>query len=273
MKKNINTVYLETDLSVFKVLEGNRSIEQDRINKIIQSIKKVGFVPSPIVVNEKMEVIDGQGRLEACKQLYLPIPYIKIEGIGIDECLSMNINQKNWQLRDYIDSYAERGNKNYIRCRDFLDSCGFTVAIGLWLLFRKSAASQIKDGTLSVTEQMLDDAVDLACYMHKFDMIETNARSILVPAIAFALKVEGVTKEGLEKAICKSPRAFAGVADVKDCVGVIEDVFNKGKRSNRVYIRHAYEVAINQSLTQATAEGRKKWLKSHRTNARTTKEE
>ena len=109
MTQNINVVTLEHDLSVFKVLDGNRSVNPGRVDKIAQSIQKVGFIQCPIVVNEKMQVIDGQGRLEACKRLGLPIPYIKIKGVGIDECLAMNINQKNWSSEDYIKSMPTEG--------------------------------------------------------------------------------------------------------------------------------------------------------------------
>lgn len=90
--KEINKVFLESNLSKFKLLDGNRSIEESRVNKIIDSIKTVGFINSPIVCNEHYEIIDGQGRLEACKRLGLAIPYIVIDGLGVDECRAMNVN-------------------------------------------------------------------------------------------------------------------------------------------------------------------------------------
>ena len=273
MKKNINTVYLETDLSVFKTLDGNRSVEPARVDKIVRSIQKVGFVPSPIVVNECMEVIDGQGRLEACKQLNLPIPYIKIPNIGIDECLSMNINQVNWSTIDYVNSWAERGNENYIKLRDFLGTCDFPLQIGIWLMFQSANVSaRIRGGTIEVTDEMVDDAVDLSIYLHKFDMIETNRRLQMVVAITFAIKVDGVTRDGLERAITKNPRAFTAISDVADCIGVIEDVYNKGKRAHRVYLRHAYEVKMNETMIASMVKGKNRWVQAHRTNSKFEKE-
>lgn len=273
MKKNINTVYLETDLSVFKTLDGNRSVEPARVDKIARSIQRVGFVPSPIVVNDRMEVIDGQGRLEACKQLNLPIPYIQIDGIGIEECLSMNINQVNWSTRDYVNSWAERGNENYIKLRDFLDACDFPLQIGLWLMFRSPRVSnRIQNGTVEVTDEMMDDAVDLSIYLHKFDMIETNRRLQLAVAISFAITVDGVTKDGLERAITKNPRAFVAIADVSECIGVIEDVYNRGKRIHRVYLRHAYEVKMNENQIAYALKNKKRWIQARRTNSKFEKD-
>lgn len=96
-------VILQTmDYSKFKKLKGNRNVDPVRVQRIIQSIKKVGYITSPLIVNEDLEVIDGQGRLEALRILGLPVEYIVHENIGIDECISMNINQINWVDRDYI---------------------------------------------------------------------------------------------------------------------------------------------------------------------------
>ena len=89
-KKAIN-VMVTDEYDLFKTLEGNRRVLDLRARRIIRSIEKVGYVINPIIVNEKYEVIDGQGRLEALKRLNLPVYYIMIEGIGIEECRTLNI--------------------------------------------------------------------------------------------------------------------------------------------------------------------------------------
>ena len=40
----------------FKRLKGNREVSPTRIRKIVESINRVGYITSPIIVNEKMEV-------------------------------------------------------------------------------------------------------------------------------------------------------------------------------------------------------------------------
>ena len=121
MKQSEHAIYETTDYSAFKNLQGNRVIRDDRVNKIVESINKVGYVLSPILVNEKMEVIDGQGRLFALERLKLPVHYMVQDGIGIKECQQMNIHQSNWSTYDYIQSYAMLGNENYRRLQSLLD--------------------------------------------------------------------------------------------------------------------------------------------------------
>ena len=114
-------VFKTNDYSKFTKLNGNRRVDEARVLKIISSIEKVGYITSPIIVNEKMEVIDGQGRLEALKRLELPVEYIIQQGIGIEECIAMNIHQVNWKDRDYIESYANRGFESYRFLKELLD--------------------------------------------------------------------------------------------------------------------------------------------------------
>lgn len=100
LSESIPKIFVTDDYSVFKLMNGNRSFDHKRA--IVNSVKRVGHIPSPIICNEKMEVVDGQGRLAAFKELKLPVYYIVIQGLGIEECISMNISQSNWTTLDYI---------------------------------------------------------------------------------------------------------------------------------------------------------------------------
>ena len=55
----------------------------------------MGFIKNPIVVNEKMEIIDGQGRFEVCKEKGLPIYYniVNIHEYGYDQLDNRNLRQ------------------------------------------------------------------------------------------------------------------------------------------------------------------------------------
>ena len=85
MDKITGNVYQTRDYSKFMRLEGNREVVSKRVVKITKSIQQNGYILNPIVVNEKMQVIDGQGRLEALKGLKMPIDYVIAEGAGLNE--------------------------------------------------------------------------------------------------------------------------------------------------------------------------------------------
>lgn len=102
--KKVTTVYQTDDYGKFKIIDGNRPI--DHAKKIIESIKEIGMLWQPILVNERFEIVDGQGRFLAMKTLKLPVIYIKQDGLTIREVRYLNKNATNWKVEDYIHSYA-----------------------------------------------------------------------------------------------------------------------------------------------------------------------
>ena len=96
-----NKVLVTRDYGVFNLIVGNRIVNQRHVNTIKKSLDD-HQVKSPIIVNTKMEVIDGQHRLEACRQAGLPVYYIVIEdSLNTIEIQRLNTTHKNWTVGDY----------------------------------------------------------------------------------------------------------------------------------------------------------------------------
>jgi ParB-like chromosome segregation protein Spo0J len=85
----IGYVYQTYKYDSFVRLEDNRDVFSNRLNKLIASISE-RYICNPIIVNEKREIIDGQGRYEARKSLGLPIHYTIAKGATSDDCRRMN---------------------------------------------------------------------------------------------------------------------------------------------------------------------------------------
>ena len=62
----INQVIKTNDYNTFKVMPGNRPVNKLHVRRLSKSMEEKHLM-SPILVNEKMQVIDGQHRLEAQK--------------------------------------------------------------------------------------------------------------------------------------------------------------------------------------------------------------
>lgn len=162
METEAYKVYTTKDYSIFRRLTGNRDIPESRISKIVESIQTIGWVRNPIIVNEKMEVIDGQGRLTALQRLKMPVEYIIAEGAGNKECIYMNMNMVNWKLPDFIKSYAEQGNENYQRLLSLMERyANGNLNIISTAVYRisKSKHREIKQGILQLTEDQYREAV------------------------------------------------------------------------------------------------------------------
>jgi hypothetical protein len=117
--EKVNEVYKTYDLSIFKSIGGNRVPNLQHIRRLSVSVKEYGMKCNPIIVNEKFEVIDGQHRLEAARDAETFVYYIVIEGYTLSEVHTLNLNQKNWTKKDFMDGYAGMGVPSYVELKRF----------------------------------------------------------------------------------------------------------------------------------------------------------
>lgn len=117
----MNNIQKTEDYSLFKRIDGNRTINKAQVQKLYDSISADPELTkaAPIIVNDKMEVVDGQHRLEALKRLNLPVYYLQVNGLNLSEVQKLNSATKVWTPYDYAKSFAELKNKNYITYLEF----------------------------------------------------------------------------------------------------------------------------------------------------------
>lgn len=112
-------VNMTADLSIFKFLDGNRPPNPQHIKRLAASIKQYGMLINPILVNEHHEIIDGQHRYLAAKKMNASVYYIIVRGYDLEQVHTLNMNQKNWTVKDFLHGYADMGLKDYIILRNF----------------------------------------------------------------------------------------------------------------------------------------------------------
>lgn len=246
-KKVEYNVYITKDYSIFKRLVGNRDIPESRISKIVESINTIGWVRNPIIVNEKMEVIDGQGRLTALQRLKMPVEYIIAEGAGNKECIYMNMNMVNWKLPDFIKSYAEQGNENYQRLLSLMERyANGNLDIISTAVYRlsKSKHRDIKQGTLQLTEQQYRDAVPRLEFIKPI-LDEIDEKKIpgsivtLMQTLIYYYDYPEVDKERLKYSVEKYIYNATPWVLNTDCEREVENAYNYGLGlEKKIFIAH-----------------------------------
>jgi len=74
----------------------------------------------PIIVNSKFEVMDGNHRLEAAKQLGIDIYYTIDDKSTIQDLLLVNVVRR-WTLDDYFNYYCEEKYPEYLKLKEFIN--------------------------------------------------------------------------------------------------------------------------------------------------------
>lgn len=166
-----DAVLRTNDYEIFKHMTGNRDVSEMRIRKIAESINKNGYIFNPIICNEKMEVIDGQGRLETLKRLNLPVDYIIHPGLDVKDCIAMNAYQTQWATTDYIESHAKIGNESYVRLKKLIEEFNdfpIRVCVSACLETIGADLKSVQDGTFICTKERYLQARELLQYASMF---------------------------------------------------------------------------------------------------------
>ena len=246
-KEKTYSVYVTKDYSIFKRLVGNRDIPENRISKIVESIQTIGWVHNPIIVNEKMEVIDGQGRLTALQRLKMPVEYIIAEGAGNKECIYMNMNMVNWKLPDFIKSYAEQGNENYQRLLSLMQRyANGNLDIISTAVYRvsKSKHRDIKQGILQLTEEQYRAAVPRLEYIKPI-LEEIDEKKLpgsmvtLMQTLIYYYDYPEVDKDRLRYSVEKNIYNATPWVLNTDCEREVENCYNYGLGlDKKIFIAH-----------------------------------
>lgn len=237
---------LETsNYGLFKHRLDNRDVSVARVNKIQESIEKVGYVGAPIVVNEKHEVIDGQARLKALERLKMPVPYVVIEGIGANECRALNAAMKNWSLKDYVKSYSfENDSYKYL----FALMNEFQKYVGVRAILSAITGSveggdkfkTVKDGTCVISVEAYEKARASLAYASRFysplNRMNAGARSYYYIALCFCYSHDEIDKEKLFDHVTKYISMLNPAVTVLSAVEQLEHVYNYRNRDKLFFV-------------------------------------
>lgn len=251
--KEVNKVYKTSNLSIFKQIDGNRVPNLQHINRLANSIRVYGMKCNPILVNEKMEVIDGQHRLMAAKEAESFIYYIIVDGYSLSEVHTLNLNQKNWNKKDFMEGYANMGVESYIKLRDFIVKnddfvfndcvafCQNTVGHGQNTLAHKISKNITQQQVFEEGTWKFGDLNTAQDFANKIRMIKPyylnyNKSGFVRTMIGLLQKEIFDFNEFMHK-VRLQPTAMVDCANTDQYRTLIEDIYNYRSR-NKINLRY-----------------------------------
>lgn len=262
--KKIGEVYHTTDTSKFKYLEHNRDVD-GRVPRVKKSIEENGWISQPITVNKKMQVIDGQARLQACKELGIGITYAVIPGLGINECRVLNSISSNWTFVDHIKSHADEGDVNYQYLfqlyKRIKDKIGPSSLSALRMVTRDAnIEKKIPKGTVTLDEHLYNTASNEIDYVARFIPVLLTAdlrTSAMIEGLLFAAKkLDKTKKEQLVKSFqmrCSKELYPVRPTSFEHALLIIDEIYNfKKTASNKISLTHTYKMGGKYADTNET---------------------
>ena len=229
--------YISDEFNKFIYPSWNRNIDLARVRQIKESILDNGYIGAPIIVNEFMEVIDGQHRLYACQEANVPVEYTVKKRLRMKEAAALNSTQRAWVYADYIKAYSEFGDQNYIRLKRLMDETGFGVKTVCGILGFHT--QKIKTNSFSISEEEYEDTkrlLDKISVFRDFKHMYGN-QATMYTIIARLVKAELVDVNRLYDQFSRYGSSYTGKTD--DILRSLNELYNFN-RSNKFYFADKY---------------------------------
>ena len=245
-----NKIYFTKEYSRFRMIEGNRQLNKGKIDRIIREIGNGNDMLrySPIHVKENgkvLDILDGQHRYYIARHLQKPIHYVIIqEEKTMADVARINSNVEKWKNTDFINCYAQQGNKNYLQLREFIETYGINIGTTLNMLAyntpgrdgssKESLKEDFQDGKFTVN--YLLEASNLAQDCKKFSKFAGWVDRGFVIAIFRIKEAKQIDIDDLVATHSKYPDILTKHTSPKDYINNLEMLFNHRKQKRTVII-------------------------------------
>jgi hypothetical protein len=242
-------IYFTNEHGRFKMLNGNRQLNEGKINRIIREISEGNDMLRyyPIQVKEsgdRLEILDGQHRFFICRKLNRPVFYILVkEEKSMADIAKINSNVEKWKNSDFIYCYSQQGNEHYKRLQEFVDTYNINIGTSINLL---QTGHPGNDGSGSnnrhefahglFTCNFLKEAIELAEHCKKFQPFEYWRDRGFIIAVHKIKEAGLVSLDELLVNCKKYPELLMKQHSPKEYIYMLEQVYNSRKQKRVVII-------------------------------------
>lgn len=126
MDKRVKEIFETMDYEKFKFFKENRKLNPRNYAKLVASMEEEQLL-IPIIVNSKFEIIDGQHRFTAARELNKPIFYFINEDYGLKETKIANMVASTWTIEDFLHMLMESGMPEYEEINSIQEKYGIRL--------------------------------------------------------------------------------------------------------------------------------------------------
>lgn len=216
----------------FTLKEENRDLKRTHINKLKDSLQERGFIAArPVLVNENYEILDGQHRFMACKELNIPFEYVVQKNASPEMILNLNTTQRSWGAGDYVKFYANQvGNQAYKNLYSFMQEYKLSASVALSLMGRQTSGSlsdTIRNGQLIITKREVMEAKERYTWVSeilKINRLPVGGR--VLTAIVKLSDCSGFQWETLLKKVSRQSDKVTRCATINGYIQMFGEIYN-----------------------------------------------
>lgn len=229
------------DYQQFNKAAGNRDVIQLHVERLKTSMEQE-YLMSPIIVNEKMEIIDGQHRFEAARQLDLPIRFIKVRGYALSQMQQMNKLMVKWKPIDHIKAHADMGNPHFVQLMRFIEEYSkdntLEVILAAHGLNGSGRRSILESGTYKHNKEKEAKVVRLLNTINKIKPYYKGARrALFIGALKKLMKHDIFDVDLFIEKLKKYSAMMVDCTNQESYIALIEHIYNYKSR-NKISLKY-----------------------------------
>lgn len=228
-----STLKQTRDYDSFSFMANNRETNLGHVEALKRAFDEYGNLTKvqPVLVNENLEIIDGQHRFLACKELGEPIFYNIVPGLGIQEARKMNILHRGWSADDYARSYAESGNQHYQRYVELKEEFGFSHSVMLLAVYtgreHKGIYAIFREGDMNIAHlPSVMERLELLSEVRNIVGNRLGGEKVFCQAVLRVSQAAGFSRDRLLKKLIERRDFLRRYTSIEDALRQLEEVFN-----------------------------------------------
>ncbi len=225
-------VYFTKEYNRFSFINGNRNISDRKVKKIMKDIDEGLDVLKycPIIVNEEMQIIDGQHRFHVAKTLKSWVWYIVTSEMSVREIAKINSNTDKWRNDDFMHCYVEQKNEHYIALNRFEKKYPFGLTDCIALLMTGKIATggghleSFRNGNFKVEHQ--ERANKIVEEVLKFSFFKEHYTRQFIEAIIKLMDGDKCEMDVLLAKCTKEKEKLVKKHTYKEYLTLLEEIYN-----------------------------------------------
>ena len=231
------------DYEKFTLHPMNREIREQHVQDFVELLPISNLLPiCPIVVDGQYQIIDGQHRFLACKQLGIPFHYTVKKDATDDDIVSFNSVAIPWKIIDYIKYFAKKGLEPYILTLKVMERYKLTDSTAIKLVRGMASEKErkiLKEGKLKAVYSMeqIDKVMDYVVRTRdwiksKLPLVERafiNERRFIEALINF-YSIEELDKEKFFEKICRQVTRIHRCHSIAEYERLFAQIYNLHSR-------------------------------------------
>ena len=237
-----NVVQTTNNYDQFKFIEANREQSRGHIEALKRAFESNGNLTrvQPILVNDRFEIIDGQHRFIACKELGAPINFTVVPGLGVSDARGINILHKSWTTDDYARSYANTGDRSYQKYIQLKEDFGFNHSVMLLYLQgtgdRNGVYKEFREGAFVLEPDQEIPAMERLQRLEEIaEFLPEAKEKTFARALLRVMQSENYDHKRMVRKLADRQSAIQRFRSIEDNLRQLEEAYNyKITEGNRV---------------------------------------